>query len=453
MPTPKEVDAWDIPGLQTAATNAADIAHAIVKSSGTMHDTIYSLLWQGVARNSAEGRADREQSQMRAIAMAYDDLSSACSDAARDLADPVATIRSILRHYAVAPVTVAADWTISGVEDWGSEAGLELSRLPELVSTVDALDSQYGARIAAANGELEAMAPASALAAANAEIQADKSGDTRADPDRIRTSAAAFQQVFRRPPMSPTDWATAEVLNPKSYDPKYQGTQPEIVVGRINPVPGQGVVRSALFIPAAQVANVPHYDLGDNRAENPNFDPEHARVTTYIDYENGLIVTRQNPSVTVNGDVKVRAPEVEAQQLHDGSVLVRYDATNPFAPLAPVGPALSGHTVNGELVISPTSGNPGSPRVVAGGLITDYPSVEIYQDNPAGKERPVLIDAADSGSQWGPLSNLPFHHEVGGGTAMFDPFKADLDKPDWMKNAPTQLGSVNNPPSIVVVNK
>ncbi|MBF6202447.1 hypothetical protein IU477_31825, partial [Nocardia cyriacigeorgica] len=90
---------------------------------------------------------------------------------------------------------------------------------------------------------------------------------------------------------------------------------------------------------------------------------------------------------------------------------------------APPGSSLSGHTVNGDLVVAPTSGNPGSPRVVAGGTIGDYPSMEIYQDNSAGAGRPVLIDAADSGSKWGPLTNLPFHHEVGGGSSMRDPFE------------------------------
>ncbi|WP_084514409.1 hypothetical protein [Nocardia acidivorans] len=453
MPTPLDVLKWDVSGYATTATNATQIADAIVKASGTMHATILDLLWQGTARQSAEAKADAEQTQMRAIATAYDDLATACAGAASTMADPIATIKSIILNYVHPPVSIGDDWSIEGVEDWNSEAGVQLSRLAGLASTLFAADAEWGAKIAAANSELEAMAPANALAAANAVIQADKKNDTRADPERIRTSAAAFQQVFGRLPTTATDWSTAEVLNPNSFDPKYKDHDARIVVGRINPVPGQGTVRTALYIPAAEVTNFPAYDLGDNRSENANFDPEHARVTMYVDYENGIIVARQNPSVTVHGDVDVATPKVEAQQLHDGSVLVRYDATNPFAPGAPVGPEISGHTVNGELVLAPTSGNPGTSRITAGGLIGDYPSVEIYQDNSAGKGRPVLIDAADSGSQWGPLANLPFHHEVGGGTAMFDPFKADFSQPDWMKNAPTKLGSPASPPSIVVVNK
>ncbi|MFI9511398.1 hypothetical protein [Nocardia sp. NPDC052566] len=451
MATPNDVLAWDVSGLQAVADHATQIAEAIIKASNTMFTTINDdLIWEGQAREAASDRATREQRQMRAIATAYDDLSTACAGAGRDMAYPLDEIKSIFRNYVVAPVSVADDWSVSGVDDWESEAGVQLSRLSGLATALLDADAKWGGQIATANDELSTMAPESALTAANNEIQQDRSRDPRADPERLRTSAAAFQQVFGRPPKSAADWQTAEVLNPHSYDPKYKGQDPSIVVGRINPVPGQGVVRAGFYIPAAQVTNVPAYDLGDNRKEDPNFDPEHTRVTTYIDYENGLIVTRQNPSVTVDGDVKVDTPKVEAQQLPNGSVLVRYDAVNPFAP---PGAHVTGHTVNGTLVVAPTSGNPGTPRVVAGGEIGDYPSVEVYQDNSAGKARPVLIDAADSGSQWGPLFNLPFSHEVGGGTAMYDPFRADFNDPDWMKNKPTELGGVDKPPSIVVVRK
>lgn len=128
--------------------------------------------------------------------------------------------------------------------------------------------------------------------------------------------------------------------------------------------------------------------------------------------------------------------------------MIQYDAVNPFAP---PGSSITGHTVNGTIVLQPTSGNPGTSRIVAGGEITDYPSVEIYQDNSAGKSRPVLIDAADSGSEAGPLLNLPGFHEVGGGRAMMEPFKADFDDPDWERNRPTDLGDPDDPPTVVMV--
>lgn len=449
MATPGEVLSWDVSGLQAVADHATEIADVIIKTSNAMYSTIHDDLgWKGEARRAAEDKADRERAQMRAIAAAYDDLGAAAAGAAREMAHPLTEIRAVFQHYVVAPVSVADNWTVSGVEDWDSEAGLQLSRLAGLVSTLEGADAQWGAKIAQANQDLEALAPESALTAATESIEDIKQQDPRTDPDRLRTSAAAFQQIFGRAPSSPTDWKTAEALNPNSYDPKYQGVPPNIKVARIEPVPGQGLVRAAAYIPAAEVFNMPESDLGDNRAEDPTFDPEHARVVTYVDYENGLIITRQNPSVTSSGEVQVGEPEVQAQQLPDGSVMIQYDAANPFAP---PGSDLTGHTVNGELVIAPASGNPGTPRVIAGGEITDYPSMEIYQDNSAGNGRPVLVDAADSGSQWGPAMNLPSFHEVGGGKEMFEPFKADFSDPNWERNKPTPLGSPANPPTTVVV--
>ncbi|MCU1648312.1 MAG: hypothetical protein JWN03_8587 [Nocardia sp.] len=462
MPTPAQLATWDLSGLQTNADNATKIADAIVKSSGAMHDTIYNLLWQGASRQSAEGRADREQTQMRAIATAYDDLSTACAGAARDLADPLAKIRSILQHYGGSPVAVADDWTVSGVEDWNSEAGIELSKLSGLVATLEAIDSQWGAQIAAANGELAAMAPAAALVAANTEIQNDKTSDTRADPERIRTSAAAFEQVFGRPPVGTSDWATAESLNPKSYDPKYQGVEPEVRVVRITPVPGQGVVRTGQFIEQRDVTSTPKgtnpfpRDRGDNRTTDPNFDPEHTRVTAYVDYDNGIVVMRQNPSVEQNsdgtpGEVKVATPEGRVWQNPDGAVRVQYDAANPFAPsVAKSHWALGDHTitVNGDLVFTP-----GDKGVQVNGTRTDYPSLEVYQDRPNGQTSTVAIDSAVTGRSWGPAMNLPFHHDIGSGAKAFSDFydwNPDYDTKTAIKPS-TVFGPVTAPPHVPVL--
>ncbi|MEV6071010.1 hypothetical protein AB0L82_31070 [Nocardia sp. NPDC052001] len=461
MPTPLQVLTWDVSGYATTATNATQIADAIVKASGTMHATIHDLLWQGAARHSADAKADAEQTQMRAIATAYDDLATACAGAANAMSDPIATIKSIILNYVHPPVSIGDDWSIEGVEDWNSEAGVQLSRLAGLASTLFAADAEWGAKIAAANGELEAMAPAAALAAANAVIQADKTSDPRADPERIQTSAAAFQQVFARLPTSPADWSTAEALNPKSYDPKYQGVGPEIRVARIDPVRGQGVVRTGQFIEQRDVTSTPKgvnpfpRDRGDNRSADPNFDPEHTRVTAYIDYENGIVVMRQNPSVEQNsdgtpGDVKVAAPDGRVWQNPDGSVRVQYDAANPFAPgVAKDHSVLGDHTitVNGDLVFTP-----GANGVQVNGTRTDYPSLEVYQDRPNGQTSTLAIDSAVTGRSWGPAVNLPFHHDIGSGAKAFSDFY------DWNPVSDTktavrpsvQLGPTTAPPYVPV---
>ncbi|MBO0853530.1 MAG: hypothetical protein J2P18_07165 [Nocardia sp.] len=452
------------------ADRATKIADTIIRASNEMHTTVHdSLSWDGAAARAAGDKADREQAQIRAVATAYDDLAGACAGAARDIEYPVAEIKTILNIYAVAPVAVADNWVVSGIDDWDSEAGIQLARLAGLVTTLQTADARWGAAIAAANDELSGLAPSSALRFANTRIKQDRSTDARANPDRIRTSAAAFQQAFGHPPASPTDWATAEVLNPKSYNPDYQGVSPEIRVVRIKPVPGQGVVRVGQYIEQRDVTNpkvdplhpdrLAERERGDNRTADPNFDPEHNRVTTYVDYENGIVVMRQNPSVVQNGDgtpgrVEVAAPEGKVWQNPDGAVRVQYDAVNPFAPgVAKDHSLLSSHTVtvNGDLVFTPSANG-----VEVNGTRTDYPSLEAYQDRPGFPPRTVAIDPAAVGDSFGPGMNLPFHHDVGRqGGNIFQQFnEPDGWNPEYDVRVPggqkpsAPFGQVNNPPMV-----
>ncbi|MBH0780499.1 hypothetical protein [Nocardia bovistercoris] len=127
-----------------------------MKASNSMHTVIHDdLAWQGEARQAAEDKADREQTQMRTIATAFYDLGTACAGAARDMEYPLTEIKTIFQHYVAAPVTVADDWRITGVEDWDSEAGTQLSRLAGLVSTLATADAQWGAKITEANEQLQ----------------------------------------------------------------------------------------------------------------------------------------------------------------------------------------------------------------------------------------------------------------------------------------------------------
>ncbi|PSR67181.1 hypothetical protein C8258_16255 [Nocardia sp. MDA0666] len=462
MPTPKEVLALDTSGLQGVADRAGQIADAIVKVAGTLHKTIHDdLAWQGAAARAAEDKADREQTQIRAIATAYDDLSAACAGAARDLQYPVAEIKTIFQHYVVPPVAVADDWSATGIQDPNSEAGVELSRLSGLVASLRTADAQWSAAIATANDELTKMASAATLTAIKVADQSFKSMDSRADPDRIRTSAAAFQQLFGRPPTTASDWSTAEVLNPNSYTPEFKGVGPEIRVVKITPVPGQGVVRSSQYIEQRDVSdpdpnplnlNPGARDLGNNRTADPNFDPEHTKVTTYVDYENGIVVMRQNPSVRENddgspGEVKVGAPDGRVWQNPDGSVRIQYDAGNPLPPSwMTKPPGLDGHdvTVNGDLVFQP-----GPNGVQVNGTRTDYPSLEVYQDTPDGRTQTIALDPARSGSSLGPAMNLPFHHDIGVGGAAFGPFTEWNDRYDVPGNPKpsTSFGPVTAPPT------
>lgn len=282
-------------------------------------------------------------------------------------------------------------------------------------------------------------------------------GQPVAEADRRQNQIDAFTRVFGRAPRSAADWDTAAALDPHSYDPKYDGVGPEIRVVKIQPVPGQGVVRVSQWIEQRDVTNFPPYkrDFGNNRVADPHFDPENTKVTTYIDYENGIVVMRQNPSVELNdnggpGRVKVGVPHGNVAQSSDGAVRIKYDAGNPLAPAPGTNPPwpLADHaeTVNGDLVFTPQAGG-----VRVDGTHTNYPSMEVYQDLPNGMTHTVLVDPARSGSSLGPMENLWRHHDVGIGGRAFEPFDRGGWNPRYDVRVPlpsTDFGSVSSPPSV-----
>lgn len=296
--------------------------------------------------------------------------------------------------------------------------------------------------------------------------QAPVPGLGRDDPARQGASDAAFLKLFGELPDSKVDRATAEALNPNSYDPKYEGVGPEIRVARIKPVPGQGVVRVAHWIEQDEVFNpvMLATNLGDGRGSQQNFDPEHGKVITYVDYENGIVVMRQNPSVRpeihgpdglVPPEARVAAPKGRVWQRPDGSVRVEYGARDGFNP--DFGRTFG--TVNGDLVFTP-----GQDGVRIDGTRTNFPSFEAYQDFADGSSRVVLMDKAGDhgigpGTQLGPTMNLWANHDVGIGQDAIDRFRhwrnagaADptLGAVEQVENPSVDFGTVNSPPTVPI---
>lgn len=242
---------------------------------------------------------------------------------------------------------------------------------------------------------------------------------SRPEPEsnRRKNEVEAFRGVFGRDPVGDSDWLSAAALDPHSYSTKNQGVSPSIAVARIEPAPGQGVVRTNLFIPSEDVWNpqiaVPPYDnnLGDNRGFSPTAGPEDSRVTIYTDFDNGLIVARQNPSINSDtGEVRTGTPSIGAVQQSNGAVLIQYNAADPFSPGGGDLAVASGISVNGTLGIAPSELGP--PRV-GGADVTTFPALEIYSDRggtamPLLKEWPTFLDNAA-----GPLVGLPFDKDVG----------------------------------------
>lgn len=214
-------------------------------------------------------------------------------------------------------------------------------------------------------------------------------------PEREQNQRNAFQSMFGRQPSSSSDWRTAAALDPHSYLPLTKGVPPNIVVGRIAKVPGTGVVQTNAFIdtktaPAGVLTNA-----GDDRGFDPQALPDTSRVTFLIDYENGIVVARQNPSIRLDdGAVMTGHPDVSVAQESNGMVHIKFNAADPFTPVLGENTKLVNASVNGDLYYQPTAD--GGVRV--GGTTGYYPAWEVNHYAPDGaataalQEKPPLID-------------------------------------------------------------
>jgi len=267
--------------------------------------------------------------------------------------------------------------------------------------------------------------------------------------ERTRNQVEAFQKAYGKAPVSENDWRMAEALDPHSYDPKNLGVPPQIVAGRFEPVPGKGVVRTNLFIPADEVRNAAKdltdfanrrflpRNLGDNRGPSAEADIEASRVSMFVDYDHGLIVVRQNPTVNADGlrgGAAARTPNVHVVQSPGGRMTVDYNAADAYEN--PLGTA-SRITVNGRVTFSPQPDG----AISLGGCSTIYPSMETYQYRDGQAPKTLQWNPANSGSQWGPAMGLPRHHFVGDATIP----QVRPDMPDWKWELENAMPFVRDP--------
>jgi EspA/EspE family len=295
-----------------------------------------------------------------------------------------------------------------------------LIELADIVTRANSGLGAVGDDIATIGGEYQALGNDPRVRGGASEgpvLGQDPALDTEPERNRKENQIDAFRRVFGRDPVGDSDWLTAAALDPHSYDPKNRGVAPNIAAARIDPVPGQGVVRMNLFIPSERVwapqIDVPPYDnnVGDNRGFSATAGPEDSRVTIYADFDNGIVVARQNPSINADtGDVRAGTPSIAAVQQSNGAVLIRYNAADPFSPGGEQLARASGISVNGTIGIAPSENGP--PRV-GGDDVTTFPALEIYSDRggvttPLVQEWPTFFDNAA-----GPLAGLPFDKDIG----------------------------------------
>lgn len=422
-----DLDKWDPNAIHAVFQAAIDRSNGVRGTATTIGDVLAATPWDGVAHDAAV----KANGKIRADLIQHAD---ACAAVGRAAATAEAQVRAI-----------KSDWTkVQRMADrWGLTIHIDTGEISymgpgtpekraEMERRADIIEAEIRSLITRAN-EADADLASAIRGAAGQETPEQiydklddgeppkESHEGEAEPEANRTynQMKAFEQVFGRAPLSSADWATAAALDPHSYNAKNSGVPPNITVARINPVPGQGVVRTNMFIPGKDVYAPPTdipggglYDmnLGDNRGFSPTAGPEDTRVAVVVDYENGIIVARQNPSVNADtGEVQVGHPDVSAIQQSNGSVLLEYNAADPFSP-GGEGPAKAiPFSVNGTLAIEPTADGP-----KVGGNVTTFPALEIYNDRP-GVETQTLLQSWPSfdDGQWGPIAGLGVHKDVG----------------------------------------
>ncbi|MFC9840751.1 WXG100 family type VII secretion target [Rhodococcus sp. NPDC127530] len=441
MPTRSEIERWKPAALLDVAARLRVGDAAYTSQLDRMRSGIQNAgsHWHGESYDAAYNRIGTDCDIGARTSREIFELTDVLDQGANNFVSHLTVVNTKTAEAEADHCTVADDWSVSGdstskAEQHSSAIGAALRELMVVADDNAKKIRDAAAEIRACGNQLpEGLDPSGAEHVVGTQEARDQ------------VSAETGNDMFGRYPLSPSDWHTATALNPNSYTEKYQGVQPEIKVGHIDPVPGQGVVRTSSFIEQYSVFNRPYYDLGDNRPNSPDFDPENSRVTTYVDYENGIVVMRQNPSVDTNGEVKVGSPDAEVWQTDDGSVRLKYEAANPFHPkVGPFeAPGDAMPTVHGDVVITPGQVQSGSSTgVTVNGTRADYPSFEVYHWHDA-----------HGGQPWGPALNLWTDHDIGSGERALEQFQhiqewAGRIPPTGSDLPSTSLGSTDNPPRV-----
>lgn len=422
--------------MATNHANSADFYRPLVQLS----------TWQGQA-------ADTAAASMLGVAAQHDthadDLKSAADamDHCETDAETVANnVRDLLNYAAEKPAvqvnedtnTVTPPDTSYLDKDAAQQVAQKVTAVQERIAKVLAdgavVDGELGQAISKATGVPAASSTPKTLQdlllPGVPPPQAPPPGDQRSQ------QAAAYREVYGHDPVSPNDWQMAAALDPHSYDPKYLGQPPQIVAGRFTPQPGKGVVRSNMFIPTDQVQNtfkdgtdilngrLAPMNYGDNRGPSADASVEASRVSLFVDYDHGVIVARQNPTVNVDGQrggAKADIPSIHVVQSPDGRLTIDYNARDAYEfPPA----AAAGMTVNGRVTMEPHADG----SVGIGGNTTIYPSMETYQYRDGQPPTQLQWTPANSGSEYGPGTSLMRHHWIGDATIP----AVRPDMPGWL---------------------
>lgn len=460
--TVADIDTWNSDDLAVFAGVCRGIADHCESMAAPLFDPGALFSWEGEA---AEGAREAMRASGREIGQHGDDaaeLGRALDVAVRDVRevkDGLAAIRKDVAVWSLLldPVAcVVHDPDPPEMRGWSQDEKIAYyetvrtlqGRTNDLLSTADRVDRDLAVIV---NGLLGDPSP----------------GADAGQSDRHQAQSEAFRQIYGREPSCVNDWRMAEALDPGTYSSDTRGATAKVVVGTIEPQAGYGVVRTNLYIPGAEAQNFtvnpvdvldgrafPN-NLGDNRAPSAYATAAQSRVSVFVDYENGVVVARQNPTVVTSGPNPPAAddPQIRVAQAPDGSVRVNYFATDTYQP---EGGKLLGIGVEGDLTMTP---NPRGHAVSVGGTIGSFPSAEMYQYHNDGNVDPLLNYEA-TGSEWGPLTNLVMGPNNEVGVAVTQVGEEPRASPQMgypgsqQSSAPlvgTLLGPPSNPPQIAIV--
>ncbi len=461
-----DIDHWkagDVREVFHAARNRAEANQLAANGLSTL--PIFGT-WGGATAEAAKHAVeqtrkdlDADGSEALAVAMAAD----RAADGIEAVQAKLAALRSDLERAGLT-IDPIADKVVAGAGftgtagDFAAKQAAFQPRLNAIVGEATIIDEELAEAIEMADGELPIPRGSPTVERVGPDgLTAAQAG---ADGAQEQNRRNAFRQAYGRDPESANDWRMAEALDPHTYDPRYRGYESNIVVGRFKPVPGAGVYRQNMYIPGAEVQNfelnkraVPHM-AGDNRGPSSIVPAESSRVSVYADLDHGILVVRQNPTMSTDGvDAGAGMPLVSALQGDNGALMIAYSAADPFEP----GPAKPFVRVNGTMNITPAGGG----NIAAGGNITQYPSTEAYQYRSDGTTT-TLFDRRVSTDQLAAAYGLLLPDIHIGASVPDLPRPWTIPMPDGISPQPpglipierlpmTALGPAGNPPTIHTV--
>ncbi len=396
-----DVRRWEPGGVETAFTGYGTAHGRLLDLDADLTGSRPPDGWLGTSGDLARGAHERLAGRLRRVTAGVSTLRPSIAQAADDVADlrrELAVIEALAaaRGFTLGPDGVVTDarQTVDPIEQVEAHRQLRTAERDEIVLRLEGVLRRAD--------EIDTALADLLVRAANEQVDDGLGTSLRGVATAADRQVTLFRSVTGRDPLTEQDWRVAATLDPNLV----AGDLPaEIVVARIEPVPGAGLVHGGAFIAGRDVwgAGIPLH-LGDDRSFDPAAGPEDSRVSFLVDYENGIVVVRQNPTHDTSGGAGVGVPQVGVEQDADGRVRLQVEALNPLAP----GIAeMMGVTVRGDVVVNPRGGPHDIPRV--DGTVGQYPSWEAYHSLPGQPPTPVLQRGQNLGdADVGPLVGLPW---------------------------------------------